>query len=160
MTNTSFMNTSHAFNLTAKPVRAWVEHEGDSLPSGHHLSLSEGDNLKLSCSVLGGMPTPIITWRSFDIRGRSQVLKRWNGEEGTAVITSKTASPHSSETDAKSVTTLVLNKRLTRDDLNTRIECHVEHEAIANNSLDSHVLIDLNGKCLLMIINTRAKTQV
>lgn len=109
--------------------------------------MTEGDNLKLSCSVLGGRPAALITWRSFDVRGRSQVLKRSSAQDvGVITTTATVANNENDEAEDKTTTTLVLNKRLTRDDLNTRIECHVEHEAIRNNSLDSHVLVDVNGK--------------
>lgn len=50
----------------------------------------------------------------------------------------------SSSQDGTMTTTLVLSKRLTRLDLNTRIECHVEHEAIQVDSMDSHVVVDVN----------------
>ena len=54
--------------------------------------------------------------------------------------------------DGTTTSTLILTKRLTRDDLGTNIECHVEHEAIKLNSLDSRVQVDVSGKPAIFIL--------
>jgi len=45
------------------------------------------------------------------------------------------------------VTTVIFTKELTRNDLNSKYECNVEHDAVKNNSMNSFVLIDVSGKC-------------
>lgn len=114
------------------------------MQNGHQLSLTEGDTLKLACSVLGGMPQPVITWRAIDSHGRTITLKRSDmaGSNASHDQALATIDDAGSET-----TSLVFSKKLTRDFLNAKIECHVEHEAITNNSLDSHVVVDVNGEC-------------
>lgn len=137
--------------ITAKPTRSWIEHEGDKLTSGQQLSLTEGDLLKLACSVLGGKPAPVITWRAIDGRGRATNLienqKQSNKKSDLGFsFSSSSNNDVTAAEDGTATTTVVLSKRLTRDDLASTIECHVEHEAVKAGALDSRVSVDVNGK--------------
>nr|XP_027199908.1 hemicentin-1-like isoform X1 [Dermatophagoides pteronyssinus] len=132
-------------NIIAKPSRSWIEHEGDILTNGHHLSLTEGDYLKLACTVIDARPTPILIWRSVDSRGQTFELIRSTTNSESFIITTGTIS--GDESNSNSVmdrATLILNKKLTRDDLGSKYECHIEHETIDNNTMDKHVVLDVN----------------
>ncbi|KAI2799613.1 hypothetical protein BLOT_011519, partial [Blomia tropicalis] len=139
--------------IIAKPTRSWIEHEGDLVHDDQRLSLTEGDYLNLACSVLGGKPTPTIIWQSVDEHGSSghvTILKRSNPNTSTTTIESNsvaiTSNDLSSSTNVDNVatTTLILSKKLTRQDLGNSIECHIEHEGIKNGSLNSRVRLDVN----------------
>ena len=131
-------------NPAAKPLRSWIEHEGESLSSGQQLSLSEGDHLKLQCSVLGGRPVPNIRWFTVDTRGRRTMLK--SSQDSTAGVDLLTTTAPSTSHDSIATTSLVLSKQVSRNDLGSRFECSIEHESIESNSLDTSVSLDINGK--------------
>ncbi|KAI1302372.1 Hemicentin-2 [Halotydeus destructor] len=95
--------------------------------------LSEGDVLDLKCSVSGGKPAPRLSWRQIDKDGKGEsVALDFVAEAATTV---------------DGVTSLELSKKLAREDLNTKFECRVEHEALSDveaEKLKSRVLLDLN----------------
>jgi len=72
---------------------------------------------------------PVVSWRTIDNEGNTKTIQVKNSSF------------------ADNVTTVILTKELARTDLNSKYECHIEHEAIKNNSMDSHVLIDVSGNC-------------
>ncbi len=99
--------------------------------------------------MLGGKPAPVITWRAVDGRGRATTLPAAtkktlsNSDLGFSLANDVTETA----ADGTSTTTVVLSKRLSREDLASTIECHVEHEAVKAGALDSRVALDVNGKC-------------
>ena len=106
----------------------------------------------MACNVLGGKPQPTIVWRSVDSRG-GQILKKISILQSNALLASNDlTSISSSSDDGHTTSTLILTKKLTRDDLGAIIECHVEHEAIVNNTLDSHVVLEVSGKLVLLLL--------
>lgn len=128
--------------FVAKPTRSWIEHEGDVLTNGHHLSLTEGDYLKLACTVIDGRPAPIIKWYSIDSFGQRYELKK-----STDIDSVDDLKLSNSSIDGRSDrATFILTKKLKREDLATRIECQIEHEAIENGALDQYVSLDVSGK--------------
>ncbi|KPM08054.1 hypothetical protein QR98_0065670 [Sarcoptes scabiei] len=127
-------------NVIAKPTRSWIEHEGDVLTNGHHLSLTEGDYLKLACTVIDGRPAPIIKWYSIDSFGQRYELKK-----STDIDSVDDLKLSNSSIDGRSDrATFILTKKLKREDLATRIECQIEHEAIENGALDQYVSLDVS----------------
>nr|XP_046910344.1 hemicentin-1-like isoform X1 [Dermatophagoides farinae] len=133
-------------NIIAKPSRSWIEHEGDILSNGHHLSLTEGDYLKLACTVIDARPTPIIIWRSVDSRGQTNELIRSTTSSGSDsfIVTTGTSGDDINSNARMDRATLILNKKLSRDDLGSKYECHIEHETIGNGTMDKHVVLDVS----------------
>lgn len=98
--------------------------------------------------MLGGKPAPVITWRAVDGRGRSTTLPATKKTQPTSDLGFSLANDVTeTAADGTSTTTVVLSKRLSREDLASTIECHVEHEAVKAGALDSRVALDVNGKC-------------
>lgn len=97
--------------------------------------------------MIDARPTPILIWRSVDSRGQTFELIRSTTNSESFIITTGTIS--GDESNSNSVmdrATLILNKKLTRDDLGSKYECHIEHETIDNGTMDKHVVLDVNGK--------------
>ena len=86
--------------------------------------------MNVACVAIGGRPAPTVSWRALDSSGNANTIDVKN----------------SSMSD--NMTRLVLTKQLSRTDLRARYECHVEHEAIRNNSMDTYAMIDVSGNCL------------
>lgn len=97
------------------------------------------------CAVTGGKPKATLSWHQIDKSGRSSKL----GEEFVRNITYE-----------GNVTSLELAKKLSRDDLNARYECRVEHGAISDADAEKYsarTSLDLNGKntaCLFLEART------
>lgn len=99
---------------------------------------SEGSVLDLRCEATGGKPAPKLSWWQIDKRAQARQLSDEFIIKG------------GQSTDAAgNVTSLELAKKLTREDLNTKFECRVEHEALSESEaekLRARVELDLNGK--------------
>lgn len=92
----------------------------------------------------------MIGWRSIDSRGQRHELKHSPPATSIAIIDENNNNNNGLvSANDDDIATLVLTKKLTRDDLGTQIECHIEHEAINNGTLDQHVVLDVSGKYLI-----------
>ncbi|CAG2100240.1 unnamed protein product [Medioppia subpectinata] len=114
-------------DIIVRPSKAYIEHKNSQIENGSEIGGSEGDLLTLACVVIGGKPMPSVFWTIIASDGSAKTIE------------AKNASSY-----ADNMTRLVLTKQLSRSDLKSRYECHVRHEAIKNNSMDSHVMIDLS----------------
>lgn len=116
--------------LAVKPSKAYIEYKNSPIENGSQINGIEGQVLNVACVAIGGRPAPTVSWRSLDSSGAAHTIdtKNW--------------------TVSENVTRLVLTKQLSRTDLRARYECHVEHEAIRNNSMDTFAMIDVSGNCL------------
>ncbi len=115
--------------FVAKPSKAYIEYRNSQVENGSEVSGVEGDLFRLACIVIGGKPTPVVSWRTIDNEGNTKIIEVKN----TSFV--------------DNVTTVIFTKELTRNDLNSKYECNVEHDAVKNNSMNSFVLIDVSGKC-------------
>lgn len=120
--------------LLAKPSKASIEYRNSLVESGNEIVGVEGNQLRLACIVSGGKPPPNVTWTRIDKDGNKEII-----DVKDSLVVDK-------------VTTVTLIKELTRSDLNSRYECHVEHEAVTDNSLDSFIVMDLSGKYFCQIL--------
>lgn len=100
---------------------------------------SEGSVLDLRCEVSGGKPAPRLAWYQIDsVNGKGKRL----GSEFVKNVTTE-----------GNVTFLELAKKLTRQDLNCKLECRVKHEALSEGEakkLAARVHLDLHGEYNLL----------
>lgn len=95
---------------------------------------SEGSVLDVRCEVSGGRPAPRLAWYQIDSVGKGRRL-------GSEFVKNVTVEGN--------VTSLELAKKLTRQDLNSKLECRVKHEAVSEveaEKLTARVEMDLNGE--------------
>ena len=117
-----------------KPSKSYIEYKNSPLETGNQIEGIEGDRLRLACIVIGGKPMPTVSWKAIDASGDSNTIEVKN------------------TSFADNITRLELTKQLTRTDLKTRYECHVQHPALKNNSMDAYAVIDVSGNCLQKLL--------